>query len=64
MQLHLQTTQLHLKETFTIARDSYSSKEIVIVSLNDKNKTGYGEACEHIYYQVKIKKSIATKDVA
>ncbi|HHH50610.1 MAG TPA: dipeptide epimerase [Saprospiraceae bacterium] len=59
MKLHLQTTQLHLKETFTISRDSYSSKEIVIVSLNDKNKTGYGEACEHVYYQVKIKNLVA-----
>ncbi|MEL6922545.1 MAG: hypothetical protein AAFO94_00740, partial [Bacteroidota bacterium] len=54
MKLSITPTQLRLKETFTIARDSYSAKDIVIVALEDGTHTGYGEACEHVYYEVSV----------
>ena len=59
MRLQLLTTELQLKEPFTISRDTYHAKAIVIVSISDEEHTGYGEACEHSYYNVSVE-SITT----
>jgi len=58
MKLTLSPHLLVLKENFVIARDAYSQKETVIVQLSEGEHTGYGEACEHIYYKVTAQKMI------
>jgi len=54
MNLKTLPTQLRLKEKFTIARASYDAKDILIVSMSDGEHTGYGEACEHKYYNAEV----------
>jgi len=52
MNLKLIPIQLTLKEKFVISRDAYSEKKAIIVELSDGTYSGYGEACEHVYYKV------------
>ena len=58
MQVKLLPYQLNYKETFRISRAAYTSKNMLIVALSDGKNTGFGEACEHGYYQVTIPKLI------
>lgn len=54
MQLILRTYKLILKHTFTISRQSYDSKLVLIVELKDGEFSGYGEASENPYYHIEI----------
>lgn len=68
MQLILRTYLLELKHTFTISRQSFDRKKVMIVELKDQGVSGFGEASENPYYQhsvddmcedlVRIKKDI------
>ena len=51
----LRTYTLELKEQFTIARDSYTTQETLIVELNEGGFSGYGEATAKSYYNNTIK---------
>lgn len=54
MELILRTYKLKLKHTFTISRQSYDSKLVLIVELKDGEFSGYGEASENPYYHIEI----------
>ena len=51
MQLILRTYNLELKHTFTISRQSFDAKKVLIVELKDGEFSGYGEASENPYYE-------------
>ena len=46
----LRTYNLQLKHTFTISRQSFDSKKVLIVELKDGEFSGFGEASENPYY--------------
>ena len=50
MKLVLRTYNLELKHTFTISRQSFDSKKVLIVELKDGAHSGFGEASENPYY--------------
>lgn len=50
MQLILRTYNLKLQDTFTISRQSFDHKKVLIVELRDGGHSGYGEASENPYY--------------
>ncbi len=52
MELILHRFSMELKHTFTIAHDSRSTQNTLIVELKDGNLSGYGEATENPYYGV------------
>jgi L-Ala-D/L-Glu epimerase len=52
MELILHNYQLKLKHTFKIARDEYSTRDVVIVELRDGTFFGLGEAITNAYYKV------------
>lgn len=54
MKLILRTYKLDLKHTFTISRQSYDSKLVLIVELKDGDFSGYGEASENPYYGITL----------
>ena len=54
MQLHLHRFQLETKEVFKIARATYSLRDVLIVELREDGISGFGEASDHTFYQVKI----------
>ena len=54
MKLILRTYKLDLKHTFTISRQSYDSKLVLIVELKDGDFSGYGEASENPYYGITV----------
>ncbi len=54
MQLILHQFTLKLKDTFKIARDSYDTRENVIVELQDGAYSGFGETITHSYYNVTV----------
>ena len=54
MKLHLHRFQLETKTLFKIARDAYSFKDVLVVELREGEISGFGEASDHSYYQVKI----------
>jgi L-Ala-D/L-Glu epimerase len=54
MKLILHTFDLHLKNTFKIARDVYDTRKNVIVELQDEGFSGFGEAITHSYYGVSV----------
>ena len=54
MKLILRTYKLDLMHTFTISRQSFDSKLVLIVELKDGNFSGYGEASENPYYGITI----------
>lgn len=52
MKLKLHPFHLQLRHAFNIARDSYSTREVVIVELSDGKHSGFGEAITNAYYKV------------
>lgn len=54
MKLVLHTFDLHLKNTFKIARDVYDTRKNVIVELQDEGFSGFGEAITQTYYNVSV----------
>ena len=54
MKLILHTFDLHLKNSFKIARDVYDMRQNVIVELQDEDFSGFGEAITHSYYKVSV----------
>jgi L-Ala-D/L-Glu epimerase len=50
--IKLHSFNLKLKHTFNIARDSYSTRDVVIVELSDGQYSGFGEAITNVYYKV------------
>ena len=54
LQIKLHPVTLHLKETFTISRGSYSERRSLIVELSTGEHQGYGETSEHGYYGIYI----------
>ena len=50
MRLILRTYNLKLQHTFRISRQSFDSKTVLILELQDGNLSGYGEASENPYY--------------
>ena len=56
MQLSLRPYELHLKHTFTISRESYDVQQTLIVSLQEGEFIGLGEASSNPYYGITIEK--------
>ncbi len=54
MKLILRTYNLRLKHTFTISRQSFDTKSVLIVELTQGSFSGYGEASENPYYHKTI----------
>ena len=54
LELKLHPVTLHLKDTFTISRDSYSERRSLIVELSAAGKSGFGETSEHSYYGIMV----------
>ena len=54
MQLHLHRFQLETKEVFKIARATYNLRDLLVVELREDGISGFGEASDHSFYQVKI----------
>lgn len=52
LQLKLHPFQLQLQHPFNIARDSYTTRDVMIVELTDGVHTGFGEAITNAYYKV------------
>jgi L-Ala-D/L-Glu epimerase len=52
LQLRLHPFHLQLRHAFNIARDSYSTRDVVIVEISDDNHSGFGEAITNAYYKV------------
>lgn len=52
MKLYLHPFHLQLRHAFNIARDSYSTRDVVIVELSDGKHSGFGEAITNVYYKV------------
>jgi len=52
MELTLSPYRLELAHTFSISRESHDFQDSLIVSLSDKEKTGYGEATSNAYYNI------------
>lgn len=50
MRLILRTYNLKLQHTFRISRQSFDSKTVLILELQDGDFSGYGEASENPYY--------------
>ncbi len=61
MKVILHPYHLELKNTFTISRRSYNSQATLIVELQDKGVSGYGEATANPYYNMTVEK--ITKDI-
>lgn len=59
MKLILRTYKLDLKHTFTISRQSFDSKLVLVVELRDGMFSGYGEASENPYYGITIDRMTA-----
>jgi L-alanine-DL-glutamate epimerase-like enolase superfamily enzyme len=59
MQLILRTYNLELRHTFTISRQSFNSKKVLIVELRDNGLSGYGEASENPYYKHTVEDMVA-----
>ena len=54
MKLSWQLVRLNLKETFSIAYGNYSHRDALIVSLKEKDCTGYGECTGIDYYHINL----------
>ena len=52
MQLHFHKTELHLKETFSIAYGNYDKRDALVVKLSHLGKDGYGECVAINYYGI------------
>jgi L-Ala-D/L-Glu epimerase len=60
LQVKLHHFHLQLRHAFNIARDSYSTRDVVIVELTDGIHSGFGEAITNAYYKV-TKENIVAK---
>ncbi|MGI9533154.1 dipeptide epimerase [Lutimonas sp.] len=58
MQLILRTYELKLQHTFTISRQSFDAKNVLIVELKDGVHAGFGEASENPYYNQSIEEMV------
>ncbi|GGP03906.1 muconate cycloisomerase [Cloacibacterium rupense] len=54
MQLHFHKTELHLKETFSIAYGNYDKRDALVVKLSHLGKYGYGECVAINYYGINL----------
>ena len=54
MQLHFHKTELHLKETFSIAYGNYDKRDALVVKLSHLGKDGYGECVAINYYGINL----------
>ena len=54
MQLHFHKTELHLKETFSIAYGNYNHRDALLIELSHQNCKGYGECVAIDYYQINL----------
>ena len=52
MQIHFHKTELHLKETFSIAYGNYDKRDALVVKLSHLGKDGYGECVAINYYGI------------
>ncbi len=52
LQLRFHPFHLQLRHAFNIARDSYSTRDVVIIELTDGTYSGFGEAITNAYYKV------------
>mgnify|MGYP003533333055 FL=1 len=54
MQLHFHKTELHLKETSSIAYGNYDKRDALVVKLSHLGKDGYGECVSINYYGINL----------
>ena len=54
MKLHFHKTELHLKETFSIAYGNYDKRDALVVKLSHLGKDGYGECVAINYYGINL----------
>ena len=54
MKLHFHKTELHLKETFSIAYGNYDKRDALVVKLSHLGKDGYGECVSINYYGINL----------
>ena len=54
MQLYFHKTELHLKETFSIAYGNYNKRDALVVKLSHLGKDGYGECVSINYYGINL----------
>ena len=54
MKLHFHKTELHLKETFSIAYGNYDKRDALVVKLSYLGKDGYGECVSINYYGINL----------
>ena len=54
MQLNFHKTELHLKETFSIAYGNYDKRDALVVKLSHLGKDGYGECVSINYYGINL----------
>lgn len=54
MQLNFHKTELHLKETFSIAYGNYDKRDALVVKLSHLGKDGYGECVAINYYGINL----------
>lgn len=54
MKVSWQIVRLELKEIFSISYGSYTHREALIITLNQNNKSGYGECTAIDYYNIKL----------
>ena len=59
MELILKAYDLKLKHTFTISRKSIDVQPCMIVTLNDGEFSGFGEASSNPYYNITVPMMIA-----
>ncbi len=54
MKLHLHRFQLETKTPFKLSRVTYNVRELLVVELQENGFSGFGEASDHSFYEVKI----------
>lgn len=54
MKLHLHRFQLETKTPFKLSRVTYNVRDLLVVELRENGISGFGEASDHSFYQVKI----------
>ena len=54
MKLHLHRFQLETKTPFKLSRVTYNVRELLVVELQEDGFSGFGEASDHSFYEVKI----------
>ncbi|MFK8005115.1 MAG: dipeptide epimerase [Saprospiraceae bacterium] len=55
MKLHLHRFQLETKTPFKLSRVTYNVRDLLVVELEEGGFSGFGEASDHSFYEVKIK---------